>query len=683
MRLWLLLIPALGLCAACHKVEERIVPVGTPAERAWLATNGHLLVYAPDPDYPPYEYYEVRDGQTCGMAREFLEAVEKRLGVRFKKKQVSDFASILELAKNGEVAIVNAVTRTPERSRYLEFTGPVHLYDNVILVRHGFEGKLSMDDLAGKTVSFVQGYAVAEHCRSAYPGVVQNLVPSDLHALLNVSYGITEYAVIDMASASWLIRKHGIQNLRVAGNAGYPVALAIGVRKALPVLYSLVSKAVDAVSDDERNAINSRWVRLENDSVIQPWILVTGFGILFMLVLIVIWNRLLRFQVRRKTRELQAAMNRLESSELRLRLQLDNALDAILVEDVDLKRFIEVNTRAVEMFGYTREEFAGFGSETLYRLSPSDDNELTGSIADNRAKVLEGARLVFTRVVTRKDGQELWCEVRAQRVPFGERRLVRLSYLDKTLEHAAEEKHKKTEIMLLQRQKLSAVGTLANGIAHEINNPLMGIINYGQLILDRTVSAEAFVKDYAAEIISEGTRIAGIVQSLLSFSRQQQDHKESVSAVSLFESIRTLAATIFGKDEISIDFSDEDGLTDLVCTPGRIQQVLLNLITNARDALNERYPGYDPEKTIRVSVCRIILENLKTWARFSVEDHGFGVPEKDREKLFEPFYTTKPVGSGTGLGLPICYGIIAEHNGRIWYEDGKDGGARFCFDIPL
>ncbi|HOG65732.1 MAG TPA: hypothetical protein PLD82_09890, partial [Spirochaetota bacterium] len=86
VRFWLILIPALCLWTACHKPDERIIPVGTPEERAWLATNTHLLVYAPDPAYPPFEFCDEHDGKTRGMARDFLEALEKRLGVRFMKK---------------------------------------------------------------------------------------------------------------------------------------------------------------------------------------------------------------------------------------------------------------------------------------------------------------------------------------------------------------------------------------------------------------------------------------------------------------------------------------------------------------------------------------------------------------------------------------------------------------------
>ncbi len=678
-----LLALGLVLVAGCHGGIELVPLVGTPEERAWLATNHHQLVYAPDPAYPPYEYLDPVAGVTRGMARELLNAVEKRLGVRFGQIRVDDFASILALAQSGKVAVVNAVTKTPERSRYLDFTQPVFSYDNVILVRRGTGEHLSLDMLDGKRVSFVTGYAVTEYCAETYPAIVQDRVPSDLHAILNVSYGISDAAVIDMASASWLIQTHGIQNLRIAGNASWPVALAIGVRRDLPVLGSLVRKALHAVTEQERESIRSRWIKLHSEALVPDWVVPVGALVLCAIMAVVIWNRLLHFQVRKKTTELQSALERLAASERDLRIQLDNAPDAILVYDIDLNRFVEANGRAVEMFGYSRERLLSMSPRDLYMTSQPDSLDPARSIAVNNDRVLAGERLVFQRVVTRADGRELLCEVRTLRHPPSSKRLIRASYLDRSAEHAAEEEKRRMEGLLLQRQKLSAIGTLANGVAHEINNPLMGIINYGQLILDRVDQSPLDIRQYADEIIVEGMRIAGIVRSLLSLSRQQQDAKEVTTAPALLDSIRTLVKTLLGKDEIEIRFVLADDLPDLVCAPGRIQQVLLNLITNARDALNERYPGYHPDKCVTVSVTSFRHEDGSAWMRFSVADTGYGIAPEKRDRIFDPFYTTKPIGTGTGLGLPLCYGIISEHGGRIWYEEAAFGGACFSFEIPL
>lgn len=244
----------------------------------------------------------------------------------------------------------------------------------------------------------------------------------------------------------------------------------------------------------------------------------------------------------------------------------------------------------------------------------------------------------------------------------------------------AEADRNRLEAQLRQEQRLSAIGTLASGVAHEINNPLNVIINYAQLILDRLPPREHQLLEFCQEILDEGQRITNIVRNLLSFSRVEQSSHRPESPKQLVEGVLSLVGKLLEKDEVTLNLEVEPELPMISCSAPQIQQVILNLIVNGRDALNERYPGYHPQKFLAVHLSR--TPGDPGCIRFSVSDHGNGVPESIRDKLFHPFFTTKDPDKGTGLGLSICQTIAHEHGGRLSFESVPGEGTSFFLDVP-
>ncbi len=244
----------------------------------------------------------------------------------------------------------------------------------------------------------------------------------------------------------------------------------------------------------------------------------------------------------------------------------------------------------------------------------------------------------------------------------------------------AEADRNRLEAQLRQEQRLSAIGTLASGVAHEINNPLNVIINYAQLILDRLPPREHQLLEFCQEILDEGQRITNIVRNLLSFSRFDKTGHRPESPQQLVEGVLSLIGKLLEKDEASLSLDVEPDLPLIDCSGPQIQQIILNFIINARDAANERYPGYHPQKQLSV---RISLNPKDTsMVRFTVTDCGMGIPEAIREKIFHPFFTTKDPDKGTGLGLSICQTIAHEHNGSLSFETMEGQGTSFHLDIP-
>jgi PAS domain S-box-containing protein len=272
-----------------------------------------------------------------------------------------------------------------------------------------------------------------------------------------------------------------------------------------------------------------------------------------------------------------------------------------------------------------------------------------------------------------------------------------------------EEERRALEAQLRQQQRLEAIGTLASGIAHEINNPITGIMNYAQLIGD-TASEGSQAAAYAMEIVRETERVATIVRNLLQFARQEKQAHSPARIPDIIEQTLSLVHAVLRRDQITLSVEVPEDLPSVKCRSQQLQQVLMNLLTNARDALNERYPGYHEDKTIRITVRELAdrpeeaggrrqeaepgtlnlqsqIADLKSpegrWLRITVEDHGNGIPPEIRDRIFDPFFTTKPKERGTGLGLSISHGIVKEHRGVLHFETVLGEGTAFHLDLPV
>ncbi len=243
----------------------------------------------------------------------------------------------------------------------------------------------------------------------------------------------------------------------------------------------------------------------------------------------------------------------------------------------------------------------------------------------------------------------------------------------------ADRRRMELEAQVRQQQKLEAIGILAGGVAHEINNPITGVLNYAQLILDGA-EPESPPARYAREILREGGRISEIVHNLLTFARQDRQAHSPADLGDIIATTLSLVRTLMRHDNIVLNVAVPEGLPSLKCRSQQIRQVVLNLLTNARDALNERYPGADPDKTLLLRAEAFTREG-RAWLRLTVEDHGAGIRPEILDRIFDPFFTTK--AGGTGLGLTISHGIVREHHGELRVESVPGRGTRFHLELPV
>jgi PAS domain S-box-containing protein len=238
-----------------------------------------------------------------------------------------------------------------------------------------------------------------------------------------------------------------------------------------------------------------------------------------------------------------------------------------------------------------------------------------------------------------------------------------------------------TQAEAMQASHLASLGEMAAGVAHEINNPITGIINCAQILINEC-SPESMENDIGKRIVKEGERIGRIVKTLLSFARGGREGKSPTRLSSVLAESITLTQAQILKDGIDLKIDLPDDLPEVDANFQQIQQGFINIINNARYALNGKYPGRHKEKRFEISGERVTI-NDRPYVRITFYDQGVGISERELPMLTKPFFSTKPFGKGTGLGLSITNGIITDHGGHIGFESLKGEFTKVMIDLPV
>ncbi|HIP40669.1 MAG TPA: PAS domain-containing protein [Desulfocapsa sulfexigens] len=234
----------------------------------------------------------------------------------------------------------------------------------------------------------------------------------------------------------------------------------------------------------------------------------------------------------------------------------------------------------------------------------------------------------------------------------------------------------------MRTAQLAAIGELAAGVAHEVNNPITGIINFAQLLKDDS-EKDSFQAELLDRIINEGERIALIIKNLLSFARENENTLEPIIIEQILKDSLSLVQHQFKKNGIKIITECSGESCHLYGNFNQLQQVILNMLSNARFALNERYPNASPDKILKLSCRSTTNKDGQPIVRITIKDTGTGIPQGILKRLFDPFFTTKPSGKGTGLGLSISYGIVKNHGGIIRIDSIMHQYTKMIIELPM
>ena len=232
----------------------------------------------------------------------------------------------------------------------------------------------------------------------------------------------------------------------------------------------------------------------------------------------------------------------------------------------------------------------------------------------------------------------------------------------------------------MQANHLASLGELAAGVAHEINNPINGIINYAQILINEC-GPDSLENDIGRRIVKEGDRIADIVRSLLSFARGGREDKRPARVDAILKESLILTQAQIRKESIRLETYLAEDLPEIEANFQQIQQVFLNLISNARYAIHEKYPARHEDKVIEIRGERVTV-NGREHVRITFHDRGVGIPADKMSLLTKPFFSTKPFGKGTGLGLAITHKIVTDHGGQLSFESVEGEFTRVTVDLP-
>jgi PAS domain S-box-containing protein len=352
----------------------------------------------------------------------------------------------------------------------------------------------------------------------------------------------------------------------------------------------------------------------------------------------------------------------LQISEQKYEQLFDSACDAIILVDIATFEIVQVNPAAEELILRRTDELIG---QPLRTLCPNLQ-DCTESLLENKKR----AEALFDATgeiqITQGEGEHVLCEGVVTLMDCHKRPVLQINVREITT-------RKKMEQQLRQAEKLSALGQLVAGVAHELNNPLAVVMGYTQLFVKNKGLDEKVRKDLQ-KVLHESERAAKIVRNLLTFARPREPHMTMVD-------VNRIVVDALENREMQVQRAKVDivrrlgkDLPPTMADEGQIEQVLVNLLTNAIQALENR-----PDKRI----VEISTEYCNNRIRVVVADNGPGIPEPIIGRIFDPFFTTKGPGKGTGLGLSICYSIVEEHKGKIRAETKAGKGTRFIVDLPV
>jgi len=366
----------------------------------------------------------------------------------------------------------------------------------------------------------------------------------------------------------------------------------------------------------------------------------------------------------------QAALRR---SEERSRSLIELAADAICIHAED-GTILEANSRSLELTGYRRDELIGRSAEAL--SEPSDPRPSPFHHSTQQ----RGEVLVAEHDLRRLDGSRVAVEVSSRRMPDGTYQCI---LRDISERRRAEADRLALEARLRQSQKMEALGRLAGGVAHDFNNLLTAITGSLTLAM-RDVPSDARAYRWLREVDNAAWRAAGLTRQLLAFGREQATAPKIIDLRTVVEGIRPMLARLIGEDvELRTTLPEHRCATEV--DQGQIEQVLLNLAANARDAMPDG-------GVLTIQVTREAPGQSAGGARpdtapgrhvaLSISDSGHGMTEDVRTRVFEPFFTTKPAGSGTGLGLALVYSAVQQNRGSIEVDSTPGRGTTFRISLP-
>ena len=680
MSVWPALTMAASTDEASAAPQASVAPPPPPRLRVSVGT---------DQNYPPFEFVDDQ-GRPAGFNIDLLRALAEVMGLELDIRP-GPWNSVRKAIEDGRLDMVSGMYYSPERDKLVDFSVPfIIVYESMFVREHS--ALSSLTDLKNREIIVQSGDIMHDYALANKLAGRIVTVNNTIDGLRLLASGKHDGALLPKLQGQYLLKKYHITHLRAAGPAILAQEYCFAVRNGNKNLAAILDQGLSILKTSGRyKEIRRKWfgvLERGNFEALYKIVVVIFSSLLLLLAVSWLWNWSLRRHVRRKTRELAdelAAHERtlctLKDREAHLRALVESSSDAILVLDKQLC-MTDCNPAFINLLGYGRKEITG---HSFALILPEDEN--IGLL--ERTAFSDIAQMGFRRderQYKNKKGGLVPMEITVSEKILPDGRLEGYVAImrDISKRRHAEEEKLRLEGQLGQVHKMEAIGTLAAGIAHDFNNILSSIIGY-TVLSRRTLPADSQARQDLDEVLEAANRAKGLVRQILTYSRQAEQERRPEKLTALIEdSLRLIRASLPATIEIIKDFQVKDDL--VLADTTQINQVLINLVTNAAQAMNSGHGR------LQIGLHDIELTESEAAAvptavpghhlELTVTDNGHGMDKAVLNRIFDPFFTTKRRGEGTGMGLSVVHGIVKDHGGFIQVDSQLGTGTSFRVILP-
>ncbi len=679
--IWIIFLIITSPCSG----SDSIIDLSTE-EKAWIKENHTVRVRIGNS--PPFM---LTDGKVQGIAIDYLTHIFDANGIKIK--YISDtevtWPEALEYIKRHEVVdMVPTAKITEKRQKDMIFTDEYIFAPWVIFTRSDADFLCSIDDLKGKTVSVEEGYVMHQVLKQNYPGIRLKVVSASLNNFAQIpvkdlSTGLVDAYIGNLLSTTYTIQTKGYTNVKVAAPTPFDNHnQAMAIRSDWPELVSIINKTLASMTPEEHAAIRNKWLSIRYEygidkTYVLKWVLgVIGIALLI-IGFVLIWNKRLK-------------------AEVILRKKSEDALKKNEYRYKSAQRMGKVGNWEYDL---VTETFWGSDqAKKIYGFDP-DSKQFTTDEVENCIPERERVHQALIDLIEKDKPYNLEFDIHP--VSGSKMRTIRsnaeiikddsgapLKVLgviqDITDQKRAGQEKEKLEQELRQAQKMESIGNLAGGIAHDFNNILSSIIGFTELALD-DVAEGTPLEDNLQEVNTAGKRARNLVKQILAFARQADEEVKPIQVHTIvkevFQFIRSsIPTTIEIKQNIESN-------SFIMGNATQVHQILMNLCTNASHAME------DEGGILEITLNDVVVDRREKWKNMNlkqgnyleikVSDTGHGIAPDIIGSIFEPYFTTKGVGEGTGMGLALVHGIVETYGGKITVDSALGKGTVFTIYLPL
>lgn len=650
----------------------------TPEEQQWLSEHTTIRVSGPQ-SFPPFQFFNEKD-EYVGIAADYLQYIAAQHGISLKYAPKMSWGTILELIKNKEIDVLSCAAYTEERSTYLLFSEPHIRFPLIIISRKDGPKIGNVRDINGMRIALKENISTEATLHEKGIPVTPHYVNSPKQALKAVSLGEADIAIENLAAASYIIEQQGYTNLKIAASTDFEeYALAIAIRKDWPLFQSIINKTLASMSDQQHQEIRQRWVSVRYEYGVTFWDILKWIGLSLLVSSVVITLIILRNRkLTKDVRERKKVEIRLRESERKLSTLLGNLPGMVYRCSNDREWPMEfVSDGCRDVTGFSPSEILKDSSIQYGSIILNEDRDY---VWDTIQKAIEKDRPfeIEYRIVS-KSGDIKWVWERGSKVSDIQTQDI---FLEGFITDITQQKAIANQLQ--QSQKMEAIGTLAGGIAHDFNNILASILGFSELALDDVEKGTA-VEESLQEIYAGGLRAKDIVKQILAFARHSD---EKVKVIRIDTIVIEALKLIRPSTPTSIEIRQEiNSASSVMGNATQIHQIMMNLCANAAHAMQDNggvmevslQDIFIHENTDKVTG---LLEKGK-YIKLAISDTGCGIAPENIELIFDPYFTTKAVGEGTGMGLAMVRGIIDSYGGIITVESLPSPQTVFSIYLPV